>query len=307
MGMGMTFPKTSEGKGPSFVIRAVLAVVAALAGLVVLAKRRFRRQVRREVAKLFAQAGAGLGPEDLRRREASLPEPVRQHLRNVISEGAPALRTAQLRHDGTFRFSPRQPWRPIQGQQYFTVEPPGFLWNATIRLAPALWVEARDCLLEGRGSMLVKINSTLTVADAQGPDMDQGSTMRWLAETVWFPYGFLSERITWEPIDERSARATLRDGGPPVSLVFTLEGGTFGTVSGNRYYEPEGRVRPWKGCCRDYRGFSGFRVPSSIEVSWELDDGDFSYAQFQLSQLEYNVAFPVRKEAFVSRNRSALA
>jgi hypothetical protein len=38
--------------------------------------------------------------------------------------------------------------------------------------------------------------------------------------------------------------------------------------------------------------FGGFRVPSSVEVRWNLPKGAFSYARFLIAALEYNVAEP---------------
>jgi hypothetical protein len=39
----------------------------------------------------------------------------------------------------------------------------------------------------------------------------------------------------------------------------------------------------------DYREFNGFRVPASVEVTWELEKEPFSDARFRLTVLEYNV------------------
>jgi uncharacterized protein DUF6544 len=59
-------------------------------------------------------------------------------------------RTARLKHDGLFRTTPDQRRFRIEGEQYFTVARPGFVWNASIRLAPFLWIEARDRLVSDR-------------------------------------------------------------------------------------------------------------------------------------------------------------
>jgi Family of unknown function (DUF6544) len=48
----------------------------------------------------------------------------------------------------------------------------------------------------------------------------------------------------------------------------------------------------WAGQCSAYKEFDGFRVPSSVEVAWNLADGPFTYARFVLTTLEYTVAEP---------------
>lgn len=46
----------------------------------------------------------------------------------------------------------------------------------------------------------------------------------------------------------------------------------------------------WKGVCSHHREFSGMRIPTSVEVIWELDEGDFSYARFDVSLVKYGAA-----------------
>jgi len=49
-------------------------------------------------------------------------------------------------------------------------------------------------------------------------------------------------------------------------------------------------VTPWIGRYSDYRDFDGLLVPSFVGVMWLLPDGEFSYARFRVTALEYNVA-----------------
>ena len=266
--------------------------VAALVALV--GRQRFRGRVTADVTTLLSDAGASVGSDQLNLRWDALPEPVRRYLRYAIREGAPATRTARLRHDGLFRTKPNQRWFRIEGEQYFTVARPGFVWNASIRPAPFLWIEARDHLMAGRGNMLVKLVSTISIADARGAEIDQGASLRWLAECAWFPYAYVGTQVEWEPIDARSVRATLRHDGLPVSAVLEIDDdGKLAQLRAERYRDVGGgkAVRtPWTGRYGDYREFNGFRVPSSVEVTWELEEGPFSYARFRVTGLEYNVA-----------------
>ena len=84
--------------------------------------------------------------------------------------------------------------------------------------------------------MLIKVYSLFTLADARSPEIDQGARLRWLAECVWLPYGFVGDGIAWEPIDGRSARATLLGDGLPVSAVVEIdEEGKLTCIRGDRY------------------------------------------------------------------------
>jgi hypothetical protein len=257
-------------------------------------RHRFRGRVTADVATLFSNAGVSIGSDQLNARWDALPEPVRRYLRYAIREGAPDIRTARLKHDGLFRTTPEQRWFPIEGEEYFTVAEPGFVWNASIRPAPFLWIEARDRLASGRGNMLVKLVSTIPIADAVGAEIDQGSRLRWLAECAWVPYAFVGDQVQWEPIDAHTARVRLRCDGLPVSaLVEVDDEGKLTQLRADRYRDVGGGkavLTPWTARCSDYREFNGFRVPSSVEVAWELENEPFSYARFRVTVLEYNVA-----------------
>jgi len=275
-------------------IAAAVAVVPVAAILLVLFGRwRFRALVGADVRRLFSGAANPVGPEQLQARGDHLPEPIRRYLRYAIPEGAPAIRTVRLKHDGFFRTKPDQDWFAVEGEQYFAAARPGFVWTASIRPARLLWIEARDCLLSGRGHMLVKLLSIFPIANARGAEIDQGSSLRWLAECAWFPYAFVGDQIAWEPIDARSARATLRQGGLPVRAIVEVDGeGKLAGLRADRYRDVgDGTavVTPWIGRYSDYRDFDGLLVPSFVEVLWLLPDGEFSYARFRVTALEYNV------------------
>jgi len=273
---------------------AVAAGASAVA--VSLRRRQFRALAMSETTTVFSDAQVNVGPDQLNARWHALPEPIQRHLRYAIGTNAPALRVARLRHDGTFRTAPDQRWMPIEGEQYFSVSRPGFVWFATLHLAPFLWIQARDCFVSGRGNMLVKPLSVFAVADACGPEIDQGSALRWLAESPWFPYALVSDAVEWVSIDARSARATLRGDGLAAQAVFEIdEEGKIAALHADRYRDVghgHSVLDAWSGRYRDYVECSGFRVPSSVEVTWNLSSGPFSYARFRITTLEYNVAEP---------------
>ncbi len=271
-----------------------LLVLGTCIFVIFLGRWRFQSLVRAETNALLSQSKSSVGPNQLRVRRGTLPDPVRRYLRYAITERAPAIRTAHLKHGGGFRRRPGERWFYIEGEQYFATAEPGFVWNATIRPVFYLWIAARDLLLSGRGNMLVKLVSTFTIADASGVEINQGASLRWLAENIWFPYGFVGDHIEWGPIDDHSARATLQHGDMTVSAIFHIDNdGKLVSLRGDRYRDIGGGkavLTPWTGRCSDYREFNGFRVPSTVEVAWELESGQFSYARFRVTTLEYNVA-----------------
>jgi hypothetical protein len=261
--------------------------------LVTLQRGRFARRVAREVHELWTMRGAAPGG---RRPLETLPEPVRRYLELAGAVRAPPVRSVRLRHGGAFRPSLEGSWLPIRGEQYFAADPPGFVWWGRVRLAPGLWIDARDRSLAGEGNMRIMLASTWTFADTRGPEMDRGALQRLLGEMVWFPSTLLDDRyVGWTPADDASARAALRVGGREVTVMFRF--GPDGLPSGvtvDRYRDVGGRgvLTPWTGEVGDYREVDGLRVPYRIEASWTIDDRPRPYARFLVEHFEIDPVQP---------------
>lgn len=274
----------------SFILCLLAAIVLApLAGRLL-----FRRRVARDITSLLSTTMSSVGPQQMAGRWDSLPEPVRRYLRFAIEDGAPATRTVRLEHGGIFRPNPEQRWLPIRGVEYFIAATPGFVWRASISPAPLAWIDACDRLHNRRGNMLVKLESLFTIANARGPEIDQGASLRWLAEAVWFPYAFAGDAIRWEPLGEEAARATLVLEGAPVAATVEFDAeGRMSLIRGERYRDVGGGtpvLTPWVGRCGQYRKFGSFRVPAHVEVAWVVDGVEVAYARFDVTAIEYNVA-----------------
>ena len=153
-------------------------VVGAIGVFINVNRLRFDGRVAREVRDLVGHA------------------PVARY-RELAVGGRAAVHTLHLHHRGTFRLSPTGKDLPIDGTQVFTADPPGFVWTGRVHVLPGLWVDARDMYVDGAGSMRVLIDDTVRIADAHGPQLDQGSALRALAEMVWHPTALFDARLGW--------------------------------------------------------------------------------------------------------------
>jgi hypothetical protein len=220
-----------------------------------------------------------------------LPAPVARYRQLAVGDRAP-VRTLRLRHSGTFSTSQTSKPAAIRGTQLFTADPPGFLWLGQIRMAPGLWVDARDMSVAGAGSMRVLLDATLTLADARGPQVDQGAALRLLAEMPWFPTSLFDARsVTWSAIDANHARATLRMRDREVSGVFEFGPDGLPLRMTAERFTDKGELRPWGGTYGDWRTVSGMRVPFEAKVTWQLPSGPFTYAHWRVHSMEYDEAF----------------
>jgi hypothetical protein len=269
----------------------VLLTLAGTVGTVVNVNRlRFERAFAQEVRALVAAPASGTPLSEL----SELPAPVARYRQLAVGDRS-AVHTLRLRHGGTFRMSPTAKPSPIRGTQAFSADPPGFLWLGTIRMAPGVWIHARDRLVQEQGSMLVLLDDTVRLANASGLELDQGAALRLLAEMVWFPTAlFDARRVTWTAIDAEHALATLRLGLLTVSATFEfgLDGLPTGVLA--QRFMDQGGLRSWRGDYRDWRTISGLRVPFEADVTWQLEAGPYTYAHWTVDSMEYDAPIEVQ-------------
>lgn len=257
-----------------------------------LANTLFNREVAKEVAQFFGNTAKATSRDIIEKEDLeALPECVQKWLESAQVIGKGKINTARLQQKAYLRTTPKGKWMPTEAQQYFRVDEPGFIWQARIKAAPFVHIAGRDKYADGKGHMLIKILSLKSVADARGPEIDQGVLLRFLAETVWFPTAALSSYITWEEINPHSAKATMSYKGVSASGVFTFnEQGDFVSFSAKRYMDSGGKstLEDWFVIATDYEQLSGVRIPTQGEVTWKLKTGDFTWFKWKITEIEYN-------------------
>jgi hypothetical protein len=291
----------------------VLNVLLLLPALAAAGHARLTQRIDAEVSELSAEAqrpaGSPVRAEDL----AALPEPVRRWLDAAGVVGKPPACTVRLTQQGQLRTQPDGPWMAATASQFFTVEPPAFIWQVDTGLYGVLPISGRDRLRHGRGEMEIKAASLVNLVHARGDAIDQGSLLRFLGELVWFPSAALSPYLEWEPIDDGRARATFRQGAASVSATFEFnESGQFVRLSAHRYLggEADASLMPWTVTAHAWARWQGIEVPSRGEVTWELPAGPFTYYRWQIDALAFDAEVtnePWRLKEARSQGRARLA
>jgi len=273
---------------------AVLVLVAAL----VAGAWRWRRASSSAVARLVASRRASV-PNDTTDATDRLPAPVARYFRRVLPSGAPPVRGARLRQEGTFRTGEDEDsWRPFTATQVFNVAPPGFVWDARIRMAPGLAISVRDSYVGGAGRMHAQMLGWFTLVDMHGrAGIDAGALHRYLAEAMWLPGALRpGSGITWTAIDDSTARATLADGTTRVSLEFrfSADGDIAGVFAPDRLREVRGEFvpTPWDAQCLAWGERAGVRIPLEVEVAWTIDGTRRPYWRGRVTEAEYARAEP---------------
>ena len=271
-------------------------IVLTVVGLVLAVALGIRSWNRNNTALVGRLAMRTAQPEPLDR--AHLPDPVRRYLARAIPAASHPIISAQLEQSGHFQMGEGpEGWRSFEARETFRVSSPGFLWDATIEMAPAVWVRVRDVYLDGEAQMLGKILGLVPVVDLRdSAQLASGALARYLAEAVWFPTRLaVGPDLIWEAVDDHTAIARLEDKQTAVRLEFTFDDrGDPIQVRGIRAREHDGRFvpTPWLGRFAEHREMNGFRIPTYGEVAWILDGTEVWYWKGTITSADFDTGSP---------------
>lgn len=278
----------------------LVAFAVVLTALRIYGQARWSGRTRDLNARLEQARRAPQPPTYDARELDGLPEPVQRYFRATLRDGAPMIAAVSVEHAGSFNLSESgERWMPFRSRQRVVAQRPGFAWDARVRLAPGVAVHVHDAYVAGEGLLEPSLGGLFGLSSRRdaGGELARGEAMRWFAEAAWYPTALLpSQGVRWEPVDDRSARATLVDG--PLRLVLTFTFDAQDQVSSVRA-EARGRTvagrsvpTPWEGRWSDHQLCDGMRVPLRGEVAWLLPEGRRPYWRGAVTSLSYEFARP---------------
>ena len=247
---------------------------AAIAG--VLGWRRERKRSEAAVQALLASASRKSLVEPVALSTLpELPRPVARYFRQALRDKQRMIKTARMRQTGELRISTEsEKWSRFTGSEVVLPGGPGFVWTAEVAMPLGTYVRVIDSYIGGICSGRVSFLSGLPLSSESGAaELNSGALHRYLAEAVWYPTALLPQAgVSWSPINDDAALATLTDKETTVSLEFRFN--DIGEVTGiyspgrfGRFHDGYQRV-PWEGHFRYYEVRAGMRVPTFGEVGW---------------------------------------
>ncbi len=267
----------------------IVLAICLIAAISIIGQFRFNSAVKREKEILLAKPKE-IPDMDFEDEMSKLPYPVAKWLLSSGFDGQNYVGAVKLKQKGELRTAIGKPWLPMEANQLFVTAQPGFVWDAKIRMAPGIYLNGMDKYSDGKGSMLIKLMSIANLVDAKGPEIDQGTLLRYLAETAWFPTAAISEYIEWSPIDEKSAMAKMAYGGIEAVGIFEFnEKGQVVAFSAKRFMDKDGEyfLEDWRVVLDGHENIGGFIVPTRVKVIWGMDEGDFEWFRCKVTEIEY--------------------
>ncbi|MFC4874272.1 DUF6544 family protein [Negadavirga shengliensis] len=223
----------------------------------------------------------------------NLPDPVLRWLRLSGAVGKPYIQSVEMKQKYEIKLREDQTkWFSARATQYSTIQPPAFLWSLEMRVLLFLPVKGRDSFQGGEGSMMFKMFSLVPIARAT-PDteINQSALQRFLGEIAWYPSAALCPEISWEPVDDVSAKATMEFQGTKGSGVFHFDPlGNLKKFTALRYMDAGDKfvLREWQVEVIDTKEFDGIIIPSKCRATWKMDDGDWNWANFEVLEAKYH-------------------
>jgi hypothetical protein len=227
-----------------------------------------------------------------------LPAPVQQYLRYTGALGKPQIRNFRAVFTGRFRNGLEGRWMPFRSEQFnFFDQPTRVFWMKASMFG--LPMEGLHVFRGPSATMRIKAASLFQVADARGPQMNQGETVTVFNDLCLMAPARLidRQRIEWEPAGPLEARARFTHQGVTIRarLSFNQAGQLTDFLSSDRFLSTDGRTYtsyPWSTPGRGYADVDGRRVPTYGEAVWHTPEGELTYGQFNLVEIEYNLGKP---------------
>ena len=277
-------------KGGKKMLKYLVVLIILVVLIVIYSVWSFNRQAGREIEALFIQPAAEssfIEPDMLN----DLPAPVQRWLTYSGVVGREVIQTVYLKQTGEMKLNPDQEkWIKSEAEQSFNAIQPQFIWRVSTSMF-GLPVVGRDDYNDGQGKMLIKLVGLIPVVNLGGNQNLSESTMqRYLGEIIWFPTAALSPYITWEPIDDVSAKATMEYAGIKGSATFYFDqNGKPVRVLIPRYRDVNDlEPTDWEAEITEFEQLNGLMIPVKGEASWLLEDGKFTWYRFSVHGVRYN-------------------
>lgn len=270
----------------------ILNIIILIVSTMSLGHYNFQKQIQEETNGILNSFKEPKGKVVSEKDIDDLPEPVQKWIRHTGIMGKSFINLGKVTQQAEMKMKPGQEkWMRANALQYTSIDDPAFIWTVDLKMNQVMYIKGRDKFENGKGEMLIKMNSLFNIVDERGEKLDEGTIQRYLGELVWFPSLALSPYITWEQVSDTSAIATMNYKGTSGSGTFFFNSdGDFIKYSAMRYQgnEPDAKRYEWVLLVKDYKTFEGVRVPAKMTATWKLDEGDWTWLKLEITDLKYN-------------------
>ncbi len=254
----------------------------------------FKSKYKEEVTAALAQT-ANI-PSDILTEEdiKHLPPLIQKYIHYTHSVGKPKIHNFKVTMSGKIRSYEAQDWMPLTSEQYNFIPATTrmFFLDATKKLLP---VSGLHSFKGGAASMDIRLLSMFKMLYMEGKEMDISETVTFFNDLCCMaPGALIDERIKWKISEGNKVSATFTSNGITIAawLHFNQKGELINFESEDRYavnIDGKNTQLSWRTPLQDYKEIGGYRLASYAETITTYDNGDFTYATFNIEDVKTNV------------------
>ena len=221
------------------------------------------------------------------------PDLLKRFFRSVSNDSIYIPKFITVEQSAQFKTDVNSDWKQLKATQYFTTEKVNFIWVSEMKTSKFFWVNAIDSYLNGKGNMLIKLNSSITVADSWGIELDKSGLFRYISEAVFFPTKLLpTKNLLWNVLDSNLAEIKFTNGANSIvaKLYFDTEYKITKIETYDKYRAlgEDFEKSLYTVYFSNYETINAlFKVPKNMEVEWDLSSGKFKYGKFKIEEITY--------------------
>jgi hypothetical protein len=256
-----------------YLIAAVLILVAGLAG--------WRHHDHRADAAAWAQLTKSARPEHSIYDTTlvdKLPEPARRYFNFTIEPGTALHTVVEIEMQGEIglgtKYAPN--YRPMRARQILA-PPHGLVWKLNTGS-----ISGSDGMLPHSSWTRFWLFELIPIVRAGGPDHQRSAFGRVVAEAAfWAPASLLPcAHVHWQPLDENSARAIVRNGDSEQAVDISVDNSgapiqvriqRWSNANADKVY----REQPFGGELSEFRRFAGYRLATRVEGGNHIGTPDY--------------------------------
>jgi len=231
----------------------------------------------------------------------TLPEPVARYLSWATGPDNKIPGCAHIQYTGRIRFGKTGRWMDLNGDAFYSLAVPGFVWQATIAYAPGVWLEAFDYYVHHKAGMNLNLFSTVPLNNASGKNILSSALFRYLASAPLFPRALgTTNSVGWEYLNDSAALAVIHDGDVSAEAVIRFNGK--GWIDSITIRDPPSLKHGHKGpgvfTCRfsGYAEVGGCQIPMQVFSEQFLPDGEYSCLEYRVTGAEFDMPEPICPE-----------
>ncbi|NOX64493.1 MAG: hypothetical protein GXO85_01530 [Chlorobi bacterium] len=277
------------------IIRIIfLTVFLIIAGFFISGPIFTNSEIKDKVGQLRAEGSTNEITVDFKTKEfQELPPIVQKHLRNSINVEQVTNKIAIIKLSGETRHDIGSEWQPTDVELYCSLSAPSFVWVATSEAMTYLWNKTIITFLKNTATSKVKLLSSITTEKTEGVKLSQSSFLYYILNSVLCPVVLLpSQNTQWTSLEKFKAEVMFWNKSKNATVTFYFnKSGNVEKVETKDMFMPnliEAKKAKFSLHLANYKEIGGYRVPTYLEYQWNLSDGDFSFARFNVKDITYN-------------------